>query len=95
MVQVNDRNAHTPLSTAITQQPIDWAFSGHLFKMPLAAVIPRVLGVPLWAQVHGQLCKAPFARGSRSSLWMPGVPRDLISSHRSCCPKRCEQSFLP
>jgi hypothetical protein len=42
-----------PRSTAITQQPTDLVFSGHLFMMPVAAVIARVLGVPLWAQVHG------------------------------------------
>jgi phosphatidylinositol alpha-1,6-mannosyltransferase len=41
------------LWTAITHQPIDLVFCGHLFMAPLAAVIARVLNVPLWVQVHG------------------------------------------
>jgi phosphatidyl-myo-inositol dimannoside synthase len=41
------------LWTAITHQPIDLVFCGHLFMAPLAAVIARVLNVPLWLQVHG------------------------------------------
>src|SRR5262249_8589672 len=39
--------------TAITHQPIALGFCGHLFMAPLAAVIARVLKVPLWVQVHG------------------------------------------
>jgi phosphatidyl-myo-inositol dimannoside synthase len=41
------------LWTAINYQPIDLVFCGHLFMAPLAAVIARVLKVPLWVQVHG------------------------------------------
>jgi len=41
------------LWTAITHQPIDLVFCGHLFMAPLAAVIARVLNVPLWVQVYG------------------------------------------
>src|SRR5262249_50410360 len=40
----------TALWTAITYQPIDLVFCGHLFIAPLAAVIARVLNVPLWVQ---------------------------------------------
>src|SRR5262249_8965181 len=41
------------LWTAITQQPIDCVFCGHLNMAPLAASISSVLNVPLWLQVHG------------------------------------------
>jgi phosphatidylinositol alpha-1,6-mannosyltransferase len=41
------------LWTAIRRQPIDLVFCGHLFIAPLAAVIARVLNIPLWVQVHG------------------------------------------
>src|SRR5215813_1095195 len=43
----------TTLWTAIKHQPIDLVFCGHLRMAPLAAVIARVLKVPLWVQVHG------------------------------------------
>ncbi|MDX2257892.1 MAG: glycosyltransferase family 4 protein [Hyphomicrobiaceae bacterium] len=33
--------------------PFDVVFCGHLYMVPLAAVIARRLGVPLWLQVHG------------------------------------------
>jgi phosphatidylinositol alpha-1,6-mannosyltransferase len=41
------------LWTAIKHEPTDLIFCGHLFMAPLAAVIARALGVPLWVQVHG------------------------------------------
>jgi phosphatidylinositol alpha-1,6-mannosyltransferase len=41
------------LWTAITHQPIDFVFCGHVRMAPLAAGIARVLKVPLWLQVHG------------------------------------------
>ena len=41
------------LWTALTPEPIDLVFCGHLFMAPLAAAISRVLNVPLWLQVHG------------------------------------------
>src|SRR6266446_1894148 len=41
------------LWTAITHQPIDFVFCGHLNMGTLAAGISRVLNVPLWLQVHG------------------------------------------
>jgi phosphatidyl-myo-inositol dimannoside synthase len=41
------------LWTAITHQPIEFVFCGHLSMVPLAAGICRVLRVPLWLQVHG------------------------------------------
>jgi len=39
--------------TAITHRPIDFVFCGHLRMAPLAAVLSRVLNVPLWLQIHG------------------------------------------
>ena len=41
------------LWTAITYQPIGLLFCGHLFMAPLAAVIARILKIPLWVQIHG------------------------------------------
>jgi phosphatidyl-myo-inositol dimannoside synthase len=41
------------LWTAITAQPIGLVFCGHLFMAPLAAVIARILKIPLWIQIHG------------------------------------------
>jgi phosphatidyl-myo-inositol dimannoside synthase len=41
------------LWTAMTQQPIEVVFCGHLNMAPLAAGICTVLNVPLWLQVHG------------------------------------------
>jgi phosphatidylinositol alpha-1,6-mannosyltransferase len=41
------------LWTAITHQPIGFVFGGHLPMAPLAAVVSRVLNVPLWLQIHG------------------------------------------
>jgi phosphatidyl-myo-inositol dimannoside synthase len=45
--------SRSALWTAITHQPIDFVFCGHLLMAPLAAGICRVLNVPLWLQVHG------------------------------------------
>jgi phosphatidylinositol alpha-1,6-mannosyltransferase len=41
------------LWTAITRQPIDFIFCGHLLMAPLGAGVSRLLNVPLWLQVHG------------------------------------------
>jgi phosphatidyl-myo-inositol dimannoside synthase len=41
------------LLTALTLEPIDCVFCGHLLMAPLAATICKVLNVPLWLQVHG------------------------------------------
>jgi phosphatidylinositol alpha-1,6-mannosyltransferase len=52
---VESRNAYSLAAvwTAITHRPIDFVFCGHLRMAPLAAVICRVLNVPLWLQIHG------------------------------------------
>jgi phosphatidyl-myo-inositol dimannoside synthase len=42
----------TALRTAISRR-FDVVFCGHLFMAPLAAVIAKLLRIPLWAQVHG------------------------------------------
>jgi phosphatidyl-myo-inositol dimannoside synthase len=41
------------LWTAITHRPINFVFCSHLNMAPLAAVIARVLNVPVWVQVYG------------------------------------------
>jgi phosphatidyl-myo-inositol dimannoside synthase len=53
--RVESRHAYslTALWTAINYRPIDFVFCGHLRMAPLAAVICRVLNVPLWLQTHG------------------------------------------
>src|SRR5437667_12609220 len=43
----------TALRAAWREGPFDAVFCGHLRLVPLAAMIARVLGVPLWAQLHG------------------------------------------
>jgi phosphatidyl-myo-inositol dimannoside synthase len=45
--------ALSALWTALTLEPIDFVFCGHLLMAPLAAGICKVLNVPLWLQVHG------------------------------------------
>ena len=45
--------AVSALWTALTLEPIDFVFCGHLLMAPLAAGICKVLNVPLWLQVHG------------------------------------------
>jgi phosphatidyl-myo-inositol dimannoside synthase len=52
---VESRHAYSlaALWTAIAHRPVDFVFCGHLRMTPLAAVICRVLNVPLWLQIHG------------------------------------------
>jgi phosphatidylinositol alpha-1,6-mannosyltransferase len=41
------------LQAAQAHPAIDVVFCGHLFMAPLAAIISKLLRVPLWVQVHG------------------------------------------
>lgn len=41
------------IGAAATQGPFDIVFCGHIAHAPVAAVIARNLGVPLWLQLHG------------------------------------------
>ena len=43
----------TVLWALFAHRPIHLIFCGHVLMVPLAAVMARVLGVPLWLQVHG------------------------------------------
>jgi phosphatidyl-myo-inositol dimannoside synthase len=45
--------SRSALWTAMTHQPIEFVFCGHLNMAPLASGICTVLNVPLWLQVHG------------------------------------------
>lgn len=36
-----------------TYRPLDIVFCGHLYMAPMAALLARILGAPLWVQVHG------------------------------------------
>src|SRR5262249_12589607 len=52
---VHGRVAYTlaALWAALTHRPIDVIFCGHLFMVPLAAAIAKLLRARLWVQVHG------------------------------------------
>jgi phosphatidylinositol alpha-1,6-mannosyltransferase len=53
------------LYAAMTHGPHDVVFCGHLYMAPLGAAIARILGVPLWLQLHGREAWAPVARSRR------------------------------
>jgi phosphatidylinositol alpha-1,6-mannosyltransferase len=41
------------IGVAVTQGPFDAVLCGHIAQVPLATVIARGIGVPLWLQLHG------------------------------------------
>ena len=41
------------ISTVIRQGPFDVIFCGHLYMAPLAAILSKLTGAPLWLQIHG------------------------------------------
>ena len=41
------------LKTFVTNSPFDLIFCGHLHLSPLAAVLGRLSGIPVWLQLHG------------------------------------------
>lgn len=41
------------LKSAIPNKNFDVIFCGHLYMAPLAALVSKVTGVPLWLQIHG------------------------------------------
>jgi phosphatidylinositol alpha-1,6-mannosyltransferase len=53
------------LRVALTRGPFDAVFCGHLYMGPLAAVIARILRVPLWLQLHGREAWEPMDRWQR------------------------------
>src|SRR5262249_37386611 len=59
--------------TAFTHKPIDLLFCGHLFMAPLAAVMAKVLSVPLWVQVHGVETWHELSVSQRRSLEMARI----------------------
>ena len=50
------------LWAAATKGPFDVVFCGHLNLVPLAAIVARILGVPLWLQLHGVEAWGPLTR---------------------------------
>jgi len=54
------------LSAAIAHGPFDAVFCGHLYTAPLAAVVARVAGAPLWLQLHGS---EAWQRPTRFQRW--------------------------
>lgn len=38
---------------AVTEGPFDFIFCGHLYMVPLAYILARLLNIPLWLQIHG------------------------------------------
>lgn len=41
------------ISTAYKRGPFDVIFCGHLYTAPLAALLSKLTGTPLWLQIHG------------------------------------------
>src|SRR5262249_24101434 len=48
--------------------PYDVVFCGHLHMAPLGAAIARLLGLPLWLQLHGVEAWGPIARTRRWAI---------------------------
>jgi phosphatidylinositol alpha-1,6-mannosyltransferase len=61
---------------ALSRQRYDAVFCGHLYHMPLAAVIARICRAPLWLQLHGVEAWACPGRAVRSAV----KRADLITS---------------
>lgn len=38
---------------ALSEGPFDFVFCGHLYMVPLAYILARLLNIPLWLQIHG------------------------------------------
>src|SRR5262245_57652332 len=55
------------LWTALTHRPFDVVFCGHLFMVPLAAAIAKLLRAQLWVQVHGIEAWEALSRLHRTS----------------------------
>jgi phosphatidyl-myo-inositol dimannoside synthase len=47
------RYALSTCRAAVAEGPFDAVFCGHLHMAPLGVVVARLLGVPLWLQLHG------------------------------------------
>jgi phosphatidylinositol alpha-1,6-mannosyltransferase len=54
------------VSTAIRHGPFDYVFCAHLNYAPLAFVVARLLGIPMWLQLHGI---EAWAKPSRLVRW--------------------------
>jgi phosphatidylinositol alpha-1,6-mannosyltransferase len=67
------------LWTAQTERPIDVVFCGHLFMVPLAAIVAKRLRARLWVQVHGtdawQELPRPFSLSLESASLVTSVSR--------------------
>jgi phosphatidyl-myo-inositol dimannoside synthase len=57
--------AATALRLALSGRRFDAIFCGHLHLAPLAAVVARLCGAPLWLQLHGVEAWNPIARWHR------------------------------
>ncbi|HEY1796206.1 MAG TPA: glycosyltransferase family 4 protein [Stellaceae bacterium] len=53
------------LRAAVAEGPFDVMFCGHLNLAPLAAMVSRLIGVPLWLQLHGWEAWEP----TRAQAW--------------------------
>jgi phosphatidylinositol alpha-1,6-mannosyltransferase len=54
------------VSTAIRHGPFEYVFCAHLNYAPLAFVVARLLGIPMWLQLHGI---EAWAKPSRLVRW--------------------------
>jgi phosphatidylinositol alpha-1,6-mannosyltransferase len=55
------------LRTTLTEGPFHAVFCGHLHLAPVGAMLARVMGVPLWLQLHGIEVWKPMGRMQRWS----------------------------
>ncbi len=53
------------LRAALAEGPFDAVFCGHLHMAPLAAILARLAGAPLWLQLHGVEAWQPLPRAQR------------------------------
>jgi phosphatidyl-myo-inositol dimannoside synthase len=55
------RYAYAAIHAAASQGPYDVVFCGHLYMATLGATVARLLGIPLWLQLHGYEAWTPIA----------------------------------
>jgi phosphatidylinositol alpha-1,6-mannosyltransferase len=56
------------IHVALRRRPFGAIFCGHLYMAPLAALIARMTGAPLWVQVHGLEAWKNPGRSERSAI---------------------------
>jgi phosphatidylinositol alpha-1,6-mannosyltransferase len=78
----------TAFRTALTEGPFHAVFCGHLHMAPLAAVLARVIGVPLWLQLHGVETWRPMGRMQRWGAEQANLVTAVSRHTRRCFMRR-------